>query len=76
MGNVGMAIERLAPVGMAVEAQLIRDKRSATVEAVAGTALAGRADAATRTAKLLAFAGQRATVVDTSLSNHACTNGN
>ncbi len=49
---------------------------TATVEAISGTGLAGHADAALRTAKLLAFAGQRATVIDTSLSNHTCANGN
>lgn len=44
----------------------------ATINSIAGTALSGLDDAATRPAKLLAFASTRKGVVDTSLSNHTC----
>lgn len=44
----------------------------ATIRSVAGTSLSGLDDAATRPAKLLAFASVRKSVVDTSLANHTC----
>lgn len=46
------------------------------IDAVAATSLSGLDKAAERPAKLLIFAEQRAAVVDTSVSNHACAHGN
>ncbi len=45
---------------------------AARINAVAGPSLSGLDDAATRPAKLLAFASSRKAVVDSSLANHTC----
>jgi spore coat protein H len=48
----------------------------ARVEAVASTALSGLDDAATRPAKLRTFAERRPAIVNDSIANFACPNGN
>lgn len=65
---------KLAPL-VAASGPLAAANLTATIDAVAAGSLAGL-DPTARTAKLLTFAEQRAGVVDTSLSHHACTNGN
>jgi spore coat protein H len=47
----------------------------ATIQSIADASLAGLSDATQRTTKLSTFADQRAGVVDTSISNHACPYG-